>query len=223
MEEVRSTLIIPIHFTLFYRNRKVELSKFIVADMHVVREIKVSLRRDIDATRLEIGELDDGRFKYRVFDAKNVSENNSASVRRRRTAERERERRSAAIVCLRRYPPTLTYHASTDDVDESGLHVPRAYAVRSRRDKTDRWNSKSQPAPRQLIATNCRVFIHIPRFTAQRRLIYARLSQTWTHFPALGSLDSPSTIDIYLSTHSATLSAITFLYGPLPAAEVEPL
>lgn len=40
---------------------------------------------------------------------------------------------SVAIVCLRRYPPTLTYHASTDDVDESGLHAPRSRAVRSRR------------------------------------------------------------------------------------------
>lgn len=79
-----------------------------------------------------------GGFGETAFDAKNVSGNNSASVRPRRTAERERGVRCAAIVCLRRYPPTLTYHASTDDVDESGLHVPGAYAVRSRRDKTDR-------------------------------------------------------------------------------------
>lgn len=33
--------------------------------------------------------------------------------------------RAGNRLSVRRYPPTLTYHASTDDVDESGLHVPR--------------------------------------------------------------------------------------------------
>lgn len=78
---------------------------------------------------------------------------NSVCARPRRRGKREsavapggRRGANVAIVCLRRYPPTLTYHASTDDVDESGLHAPRSRAVRSRRGKTDRSSSKSHGA-----------------------------------------------------------------------------
>lgn len=116
------------------------MSKFIGADRHVPEVIKSGFHYGQlvrDEPRVE-PTMDDPPpppphpfgSDSNVFDTKNVSENNSVCSRRTAVhrAERECGRRSArqSSVCgdIR---PTLTYHASTDDVDES-----RGCTLRSR-------------------------------------------------------------------------------------------